>query len=408
VTKPSHDTRWPRRLQDEHRDVGQIIRKYARRLEAGDNDEPAAFARTRQAARRSNVRPLLATAGMLAAAGVAAALLFARTPSELARPLATAPTVPTAAPTLSLGSTPVALPTGATELSVGASVVLKDGAIATARSEGGNATILLEMGRIDLQVQPRAPGRSFTVQAGPFSFVVVGTAFSVSRQGERVTLDVREGRVAVVREGQQLASITAGGSWTGQTQTEDVTQPAAPPPRRPRAAASKQASRGHGPGSDIAAYEAARLWMDAAGDLERARIGFESYRTRFPHGALRVEAALSLVEILPRLGRHRDALAETDRLLADPEAQPRYAEIHLVRGNIFRLALGDRNAAAAEYHAAAAGSGATADEAAYLHTVCLEEMGRRLEARNALDLYLARPDARHTNEALRRRSTLSR
>jgi ferric-dicitrate binding protein FerR (iron transport regulator) len=291
---------------------------------------------------------------------------------------------------------------------------MREGATAMARSEEGNATILLEAGRVDLQVQPRAPGRSFAVKAGPFSFVVVGTAFSVSRQPEQVTLDVSEGRVAVVREGQQLASITAGGSWTGQTQeqtqeqTQDLTPPAPPQQRRPRAIAARQASPGHGPDSDVAAYEAARLWMGAAGDLERARIGFESYRTRFPHGALRVEAALSLVEILPRLGRHREALAETDRLLADPEAQPRYPEIHLVRGNIYRLALGDRNAAAAEYRAAAAGSGATADEAAYLHTVCLEELGRRLEARNALDLYLARPDARRTNEALRRRNALSR
>lgn len=454
MSKQPDNGGWPSRLQDQDREVGQILRKYSRHLDAGD-DEPAAFARMRVTPRRLAPR-MVAVAGVLAAAGLVIAWLGTQGSGEVAQrapegavnsqitpaPPVSAPTpTPTPAltpqPTLRLTAQSVALPPGRTDLHQEATITLAEGTKASARAERGESTISVETGSVELHVDPRPPGRSFVVKAGSINFVVVGTAFRVSRQQSRVTLEVSEGRVAVVRGGEKLALITAGGSWTGQADELPPGRPAARRANNARtttetssaaslastgcaalvtagrvreaiACLEQRGAQGSGPDSDVAAYEAARLWKEEAHDLERARAGFEAYRRRFPHGALRVEAALSLLEILPRVGRHQEALAEAAWLLANPDARLRQAEVHLVRGNIFRLALGDRAAAADEYRAAAAGSGPAADEGAYLYAVCLQELGRRLEARDAFDLYLERGDARHNAEASRRRNVLSR
>jgi len=88
-------------------------------------------------------------------------------------------------------------------------------------------------------------------------------------------------------------------------------------------------------------YGLARCGAIRSANLASALQAFQRMRSRFPGGVLRTEADLSIIEILPRLGRHSDALAESERfLIAHPEAG-RSGEIHLLRGNIFREALHD-------------------------------------------------------------------
>ena len=106
------------------------------------------------------------------------------------------------------------------------------------------------------------------------------------------------------------------------------------------------------------------LWRrDVKGDLQGAARTLEQYRSRFPHGALAREAAISRVELLLRLSRPEDALVEA-RSLPDGE------------GDFWR-------------------------------GVCLAKLGRPEEARGAFDGYLARPNAARRTEALKRRRELT-
>jgi hypothetical protein len=162
-----------------------------------------------------------------------------------------------------------------------------------------------------------------------------------------------------------------------------------------------QAEQG-GLAGETAQYELARLWRDSFGNLASALQAFQRMRSRFPGGVLRTEADLSIIEILPRLGRHSDALAESERfLIAHPEAG-RSGEIHLLRGNIFREALHDLNRAEHEYAQGAESGGRTGDDSRFLRAVCLEALGRTEEARKAYQAYVLHSDARHTQEAKKR------
>jgi hypothetical protein len=202
------------------------------------------------------------------------------------------------------------------------------GSRAQARMTGSGAEVALLGGRIDLQVAPQAPGRRLAIAAGPYRFVVVGTVFTVERRGAWVRLSVQEGRVAVERGARRLALVTAGESWT--------------PPRqiRARPAADPLAE-------EIAAYQVGRARM-LAGDLACALEALRSCRRRFPAGALQAEVALSIVELLPRLGRFSEALDESAAFLAAHPRSERAAELHRLRATIFRDVLADPARAAGE------------------------------------------------------------
>jgi hypothetical protein len=377
---------WPQRLS--HRDdaVGRIMRRYVRRPD-GREDDSSAYLRTRATMRRRRTRDSLLSLAIVAGAvgasfftlrGQRPALVTAPEVDPPARTSAPAPmpvpppattrpaaSVVTAPRSVRLGTRTVPLPEGETDLLGEARVTVSSATRATGHVHGGASTIALAAGRVDLRVQARAPGRSFVVTAGSFRFVVVGTAFSVRRHGPEVFLEVSEGTVAVMRDRRQLAVVTAAGSWTGRgaggARPAPLAQasprcPAAVGPAAARDAITcleRQAAIGSASQREAAAYEAARLWKDEVRDLERARFAFRAYQRRFPRGALQLEASLSLLELLPRLGRHQEALAESARLLADRAAATRWSEIHTIRGNIFREGLADATAAAAEVRAAA-------------------------------------------------------
>jgi hypothetical protein len=153
---------------------------------------------------------------------------------------------------------------------------------------------------------------------------------------------------------------------------------------------------------ETAQYELARLWRDSFSELDRALTAFQAQRSRFPSGALRTEADLSIIELLPRLDRHADALAESEKFLAAHPKAERRAEIHLLRGNIFREVSRDLDRAEREYALGAESSGRVGDDSRFLHAVCLEALGHVDEARKAYETYLLQTGATHAQEAKKR------
>jgi tetratricopeptide (TPR) repeat protein len=158
----------------------------------------------------------------------------------------------------------------------------------------------------------------------------------------------------------------------------------------------------NGLAGETALYELARLWRDSFGELDRALAAFQAQRSRFPSGVLRTEADLSIIELLPRLDRHADALAESERFLAAHPRAERNGEIHLLRGNIFREVLRDLDHAEREYALGAGARGRVGDDSRFMHAVCLEALGRVDQARKAYETYLLQSGATHAPEAKKR------
>ncbi|HEX2657966.1 MAG TPA: FecR domain-containing protein [Polyangia bacterium] len=197
-----------------------------------------------------------------------------------------------------------------------------------------------------------------------------------------------------------------------------ATAPAARPPRPAvlptrcarRADATARATidcllneaRGSDLGAQVALYEVARLYRDEIHDVGRAITTLRELRRRFPDGALAVEAALSLAELLPQVGKYREALEASGAALASNPSRQRVDELHLLRGDLLRAGLNDCAGAATEYAAADGARESVADPAAFGRAVCLQTLGRVPEAREAFQRYLARPHARHADEAARR------
>jgi transmembrane sensor len=113
-------------------------------------------------------------------------------------------------------------PTVAIEKSGAGEVRLADGslislldeksAIRTEENSVRNSTVVkVGAGRAKFNVVHK-PGRSFVVEAGGISVIVVGTVFTVDRSGAEVKVSVQQGRVRVMRDG----SITElGGGESG-------------------------------------------------------------------------------------------------------------------------------------------------------------------------------------------------
>ena len=372
-----------------------------------------------------------------------------------------------ALPALRLSDQPVALPLGDSDLVGQARATLSVEAVASASAHDGTTEIALQRGSIELHVLPHAPGQRLVVVAGHHRFTDVGTVFSVSRIQSRLELRVQEGAVAVARGTRQLAVVRAGGHWntdeaptqpglapapaaTTTAETPFPSQPVAaplepgaeaarqptPPPsappmppahppaeavparedcrqlvatRRAQEAVGcyQQQSLREGLAGETATYELARLWRDTLGQPDRALTTFQTQRSRFPAGVLRREADLSIIELLPRLGRHAEALAETQRFLAAHPGDERKGEIYLLRGNIYREAFRDLSHAQLEYAVGAVAKGRAGDDSRFFHAVCLEALGKPEEARAAYEAYLHLRGGAHSAEAKNRLSKLA-
>jgi hypothetical protein len=108
-----------------------------------------------------------------------------------------------------------------------------EAALVITGSEASGYTVLLERGDVTFSVPERERRPAFRVHAGDVRVEVVGTRFSVSRQGEDVAVAVTRGRVRVTRHGESVL-LHAGGRWSfPEVRRED--EAAAKPPAVPAA-----------------------------------------------------------------------------------------------------------------------------------------------------------------------------
>ena len=77
---------------------------------------------------------------------------------------------------------------------------------------------------------------------------------------------------------------------------------------------------------DLAAYDRAHAAF-SEGRLSEAVRQFRTYIEARPRGRLRLEAELNLVDALVRLGRDAESLKVVERLVSDPQARARRAEL---------------------------------------------------------------------------------
>jgi hypothetical protein len=266
------------------------------------------------------------------------------------------------------------------------------------------ASLVLERGTLEIDADARpattdAEGAPSRVEVRVASYRVEGTSgrFSVSAQRSGVDLVVHGGEVSVWSSTRLVARVAAGERWTNLRPPPAAARPAAAatagsspaeapeaeveaaaPTEREGADCLALARRGStdqalgcferqslegGLSGELALIELARIRRDVKGDLAGAERALGDYRRRFPGGSLAAEAGVSRVELLLRLGRPVEALADAER-------QP-------------------------------------PGEGTFWRGVCLAKLGRRQEALRAFDDYLGRPSGRRRAEAVRRRNELA-
>jgi hypothetical protein len=231
---------------------------------------------------------------------------------------------------------------------------------------GGMPALSLLRGRIALNVVAKPRPRPFRLIAGRYAFVVLGTKFVVDRRPTRIGLAVSEGKVAVVRAGRRLATVSAGGTWSSAVaRRRPPVHPVVaradrgcpePGPGQPRAArlpCLRGQAAEEGLPAQTALFHIARITLEELRDRAAALATFQELRRRFPHGPLRAETDLFIVQLLAATGRYREALEESAVLLAQGRGPERAAELRLLRGNLYREALGDLPNAEREYRLAA-------------------------------------------------------
>jgi hypothetical protein len=260
---------------------------------------------------------------------------------------------------------PATVQTGAREARA---VRLKSGARIDLRSrttlsiDAGQRPVL-RRGRARLVVPKQPPDETFSVAAGPYVVVVVGTKFNLGVTSRRVEVDVREGVVEVWRGGGHVIRLHAGGSWKGPVRGGSGARrrPGLTKPRRgpgagrgtslaavgeapPAAGISspsaayqeaqaalarndtmiglailRQVAASKGPSAENAAFLIGRVQRDGLSQPRQAIMTWNQYRNRFPDGLLRHEADLNIIETLLDLG---DTAAARPEIAAFLERHP--------------------------------------------------------------------------------------
>ena len=356
-----------------------------RRVWARLQNLPQEGRRARQASRRAFVLGALATS----AVGVVAFVLFDRLPP---RPPEPAPTVAAATPAPAAGPEVMPLPPPAAATTPSPARPQALGPTQTVQTGGGERLVRalrdgveveirprsvlavdeqgtpeVRAGRVGFTVAPQPPGQHFTVRAGGFKVVVVGTRFLVKVDSGDVGVSVDEGVVEIRdRKNLSVARVTAGQSWSqprgGRVAAAANPRPPAPAtepdpdqdladaraaraasdPKRAVAIYQRLAGRG-GPLAENALYELGGIYRDQLGDPRKALAAWERYRSRYPRGLLRAEADLSIVDTLSHLGDMKRALKEADAFLARYPRSERRAEVTRVATEA-RRALGQSGA----------------------------------------------------------------
>ncbi len=163
----------------------------------------------RRVRRHRQVRGAAAVVGALAVVGVVAALAL--------RPVSAEP--------FTVGQLAVALEKPRTlRLVEGSEVsVAPGGAVQLATEEAAEVVVLLERGTASFDVAKK-PTRRFVVKADAVEVRVVGTKFTVYRDGHQVEVTVLRG-IVEVREGEQVTRLEKGQRWsTEEAGTESETE----------------------------------------------------------------------------------------------------------------------------------------------------------------------------------------
>jgi hypothetical protein len=239
----------------------------------------------------------------------------------------------------------------------------------------------LQRGQVHMEVPHQAPGDTFTVAAGPYVIVVVGTTFDVGVDRGHVEVEVREGIVEVWRDG-EMVRLMGGHSWRGPTQAANQGARVPAPPRRrlasvtPRSAPPsvplpphpadrfnaardalatgdtagalqilRELAAGTGPTAENSSYTIGLVMRDRKRQPRAALEIWSRYRERFPRGLLRVEADVSIIETLLELGDRRLALTEAEAFLRNHPYSERREEITRIADATRRSEEGDRPSA---------------------------------------------------------------
>ncbi len=286
-----------------------------------------------QKAPRASVRPRVRAAWPLVLAGAAAAAAAA---------LVWHATVP--APATDLGPSRFATHGDTSHVDLnGASLdVSPESVVVVSGDDERGMLLVLDRGSVTCDVAPRHGRAPFVVQAGEVRVRVVGTHFTVRREGDSASVEVERGTVEVSAHG-EIALVTQGESWPSahavapRAPAPDPSGPAEPAPAAasadgPTASASARPSparakpqtsqelyesamemevrrpdqamaiyrdlaRGEGPWAANGLYAAGRLEADR-GHRAEARALLNDYLLRFPRGTNAEDARQLLKRLL--------------------------------------------------------------------------------------------------------------
>jgi hypothetical protein len=162
--------------------------------------------------RQKRLRSAAFAAFALAASGVVAIGL--RHPQSVAEPRIAARPVPA----LSVAAVPVTPPREEPLRPRHHGVVTGErGASYTLATEAPDELVVLEAGKIHVEVSPLGPGERFRVRAGDGEVEVRGTAFDVTvESGHLKRVRVDHGRVEVRRSGELATVLDGGQSWSAR------------------------------------------------------------------------------------------------------------------------------------------------------------------------------------------------
>lgn len=331
----------------------------------------------------------------------------------------------------------------------GTAVKLAQSSIMTVTPQSdGTDRPAVEKGDATFSVPHQAPGHNFSVAAGPYRIVVIGTKFRLHVEGIKVAVAVDEGVVEVWRK-HRLVRLATGDSWNSPYErggvpaegpangpaTPQVASPApvaptpapapavtapaavAPAPVDPMQEAKAALAAGDpnraldfyraaisrgGPAGENAEYEVGRVQRDRLHQPAEAIATWKRYRSSHPNGLLRVETDVSIIESLVASNDSAAALAEANDFLRQHADSERRAEIARIVGDLYRER-GDYSKAVSAYQMALAASRArdVTEYASFQRAACLIAMGQP-SGNAALEQYLrAWPQGRFSREANR-------
>jgi hypothetical protein len=313
----------------------------------------------------------------------------------------------------------------------------------------------LEKGDAQFSVPHQAPGHNFSVMAGPYRIVVIGTKFRLHVEGIKVAVAVDEGVVEVWRK-HRLVRLATGDSWSSPYDRSGVpvdgpsngpaepqvaspvppapapvppapapapavvapppaaVAPAAPDPMQEAKAALaagdpnraldfyRAAITRGGPTAENAEYEIGRVQRDRLHQSSDAIATWKRYRSSHPNGLLRVETDVSIIEALVAAGDSSAALGEANDFLRQHADSERRAEIARIAGDLYRER-GDYTHALGAYQNALAASRTreVTEYASFQRAACLIALGQ-VSGNVALEEYLrVWPHGRFSREANR-------